>query len=240
MPGEGLAAWTRAGDDNRVPPVTQATADTAPHAVVPQDGADAASRVRRLIGSAREHGATSPAGLSAVEGLSALDSALARFDAPADIRIRGGLGSGRRTLAAALRERRGWQPAVDDLDVIAAPGVPVGVPPDVEIVCLRTAPCRHEEAWARRPRAHSLLVVATGIDPGARPRWAAELPAVDARRPADASIDTVVAFLDRALGALPDVRLLRLEAELECLAVHADVGGLAEAALCTLDRSARA
>lgn len=214
--------------------MTHDTADSAPHAVVPQAGPDAASRVRRLIGSAREHGAAAPAGLRALE------SALVRFDAPADIRIRGGLGSGRRTLAAALRERRGWQPAVDDLDSMAAPGAPVGVPPDVEIVCLRTAPCRHEEAWVRRPRSHPLLLVATGIDPDARPRWAAGLPAVDPRRPADASIDAVVDFLDRALGALPDVRLARLGAELERLAVHADVGDLAEAALCTLDRTARA
>lgn len=220
-----------------MPTVTRATAATAPppapHAVVPQDAPDAASRVRRLVRSAREHGAPTP------EGLHALESALARFDAPADIRIRGGLGSGRRTLAAALRERRGWQLAVDDLDVIAAPGASAGVPPDVEIVCLRTAPCRHEEAWVRRPRRHSLLVVATGLASDSRPHWAASLPTVDARRPADASIDTVVDFLDRALGILPDVRLARLEAELERLTVHDAVGDLAEAALCTLDKAGR-
>lgn len=240
-PGEGLAAWTHAGDHGRVPTVTRATAATAalaaplaaPHAVAPQDGPDAASRVRRLVGAAREHGTSAP------DGIHALEAALARFDAAADIRIRGGLGSGRRTLAAALRERRGWQFAVDDLDALAAPGAPAGVPPDVEIVCLRTAPCRHEEVWVRRPRRHSLLVVATGINPDARPHWATGLQAVDARRPAGASIDAVVNFLDRALGVLSEVRLARLEAELERLTVHATVGDLAEAALCSLDRSGR-
>src|SRR5699024_21999 len=77
------------------------------------------------------------------------------------------------------------------LAVSAAPGAPAAAPPDVESVCLRTAPCRHEEAWIRRPRAHALLVVATGLDhpddgegqveggkggdddenPAPRPRW---------------------------------------------------------------------
>src|SRR5699024_6203876 len=167
-------------------------------------------------------------------------------------------GSGRRTLAAALRERRGWRAVVDDLDVIAAPGAPAAAPPDVEIVCLRTAPCRHEEAWIRRPRAHALLVVATGLDhpddgegqveggkggdddenPAPRPRWAVDLPAVDARCVDDISLDVVIGFLDRALDALPAVRAARLEADLMQVAARGGGGDLAEAALCALDGTA--
>lgn len=209
------------------------TRDAAPQSAVPRPDPDPISRVRRIVGSAREHGGADP------DGLRALDAVLARFDAPADVRIRGGLGSGRRTLAAALHDRRGWTPAVDDLDVLASPATPVGAAPDVEIVCLRTAPCRHEESWFRRPRRHALLVVATGLDDTVRPHWAAGLPAVDARRAADASLDPVVDFVDRALDVLPRIRTVRLAAELERLAVHDAVGDLAEAALCALDRPAQ-
>lgn len=210
-----------------MPAVTHDTA--APPPAAAQPGPDPAARVRRLLGTAREHPGADP------EGLRALDSALARFDAPLDLRIRGGLGSGRRTLAAALRERRGWRASVDDVDVLAAPGATVGIPPDVEIVCLRTAPCRHEEAWLRRPRAHPLLVVATGVDGEDQPRWAEGLHALDARRPGDGSVDAVVAFVDRAIERLGAVRVARLAAELERLAVRDGVGDLAEAALCALD-----
>ena len=203
---------------------------TAPRPLSGPGDADPAARVRRLIGSARERDGSA--------GLRELDSALARFDAPVDLRIRGGLGTGRRTLAAALRTRRGWRPAVDDLDLLAGAGGPVGCPPDVEVVCLRTAPCRHEEAWLQRTRVHAVLVVATGVDAEDPPRWARGLPAVDARRPGDRSIDSVVSFLDNALdpalGGLAAVRTARLEAELERLAVHDRVGDLAEAALCGL------
>lgn len=73
----------------------------------------------------------------------------------------------------------------------------------------------------------------TGVS---RPRWAHGLPAVDARNPEDRSVDTVVRFVERALDALTSVRVARLEAELECLAVHPEVGELAEAALCALDQ----
>ena len=215
----------------RVPIVTH---DTAPTGPVSPPSADPAARVRRLIGSARERAEDSRASA----GLRLLDAALTRFDAPVDLRIRGGLGSGRRTLAAALRARRGWRPVVDDLDEMAAPGRPADVPPDVEIVCLRTAPCRHEEAWIRRTRAHALLVVATGVDAADPPHWARGLPALDARLPSHGSVDGVVSFLDRALHTLPTVRTARLEAELERLAVHADVGELAEAALCALGGTA--
>ncbi|HMT50286.1 hypothetical protein [Dietzia sp. UBA5065] len=204
-------------------------------AAAPGPGADPAARVRRIIGSAHEHAAGD---LESRDGR-VLDRALARFDAPVDLRIRGGLGSGRRTLAAALQTRRGWHPAVDDLDVVAAPGRPAGCPPDVEIVCLRTAPCRHEEAWIRRPRAHPLLVVATGVDDEDRPRWAGGLPGVDARHPSDGSLDPVIAFLDRALDGLGAVRAGRLEAELHRLSVHDEVGDLAEVALCALGASGR-
>ena len=214
------------------------TRDTALRPAADPTVVDPAARVRRLVGSAREHRGTAATGGADAAGLLELESALARFDAPADIRLRGGLGSGRRTLASALRTRRGWRPAVDDLDLLAAAGGPVGAPPDVEVVCLRTAPCRHEEAWLRRPRAHALLVVATGVDDEDPPRWAVGLPAVDARRPGDRSIDVVVSFLDNALapalGGLAAVRVARLEAELERLAVHDRVGDLAEAALCVL------
>ncbi|MFN3340297.1 MAG: hypothetical protein ACK40Z_11420 [Dietzia sp.] len=215
-----------------MPIVTQ---DTAPRPAVQPTHADPASRVRRMLGSAREHGVND----IETDGLREVESALARFDAPVDIRVRGGLGSGRRTLAAALRTRRGWRPTIDDLDELAAPGRPVGTPPDVEIVCLRTAPCRHEEAWVRRPRAHALLVVATGVDRADPPRWARDLPTVDARRASDGSIDVVVTFLDRALDGLAAVRGARLEAELERLAVHDVVGDLAEAALCALGQQGR-
>lgn len=201
------------------------TQDTAARPAEQPIAADPASRVRRLLSSARDHHAAD---------LRDLDLALARFDAPVDIRVRGGLGSGRHTLAAALRSRRGWRPVVDDLDSLALPGQPCGAPPDVEIVCLRTAPCRHEEAWVRRPRAHALLVVATGVDGGAPPRWARGLTAVDARQPTDGSLDVVIEFLDRALAGLAGVRLARLEAELERLAVHDEIGELADAALCVL------
>lgn len=234
--------------------VPTATPDTAPGTAVPCTAPDPAVRTRRIIGSAREqgHGGVDTAGLRDLE------AALARFDAPVDLRIRGGLGSGRRTLAAALRERRGWRAVVDDLDVIAAPGAPAAAPPDVEIVCLRTAPCRHEEAWIRRPRAHALLVVATGLDhpddgegqveggkggdddenPAPRPRWAVDLPAVDARCVDDISLDVVIGFLDRALDALPAVRAARLEADLMQVAARGGGGDLAEAALCALDGTA--
>ncbi|EYT57622.1 hypothetical protein H483_0115200 [Dietzia sp. UCD-THP] len=215
-----------------MPIVTQ---DAATRTRVRPPGADPVSRVRRMVGSAREHGVGHAAG----DGLRELERALDRVDAPVDIRVRGGLGSGRRTLAAALRTRRGWRPTVEDLDVVAAPGRPVGPAPDAEIICLRTAPCRHEEAWMRRPRAHSLLVVATGVDGADPPRWAREFPAVDARQPSDTSLDAVVAFLDRALESLAAVRLARLESELETLAVHDRVGDLAEAALCALGPKGR-
>ena len=212
-----------------------ATPDTAPDLAVPPSTVDPASRVRRVIGSARDRLGEDPA----PGHLAALDQALARFDAPVDLRIRGGLGSGRRTLAAALRTRRGWRAVVDDLDVVAAPGRAAGAPPDVEIVCLRTAPCRHEEAWVRRARSHALMVVATGVDDEDPPRWARGLPAVDAREPSDGSLDPVIAFLDRALDGLGAVRVTRLEAELLGLAVQDGVGDLAEAALCALGGSDR-
>src|SRR5690606_6210976 len=152
--GDGLAAGSSPRPDYRVPSVTRLTAPQTP---VRPASPDPAARVRRLVSSARERSgrsvesATGPAGSDpGVHG--PVEEALARFDAPVDIRIRGGLGSGRRTLAAALRARRGWRAQVDDLDVLAAPGAPATTAPDVEIVCLRTAPCRHEEAWVRRPR----------------------------------------------------------------------------------------
>lgn len=231
----------------RVPTVTDAT---EPQTQADPPGADPAARVRRIVASS---GARS--GLAAdSDGLRLLEEALARFDAPMDIRVRGGLGSGRRTLAAALHARRGWRISVDDLDSLVAPGAPVPVPPDVEIVCLRTAPCRHEEAWVRRPRHHGLLVVATGIsgsnadgtgtgtdksddDNATTAHWARGLPAVDAREPADGSVDLVVSFVDRALRRLAEVRVARLSADLMELAAHLEVGDLAEAALCSLDGS---
>lgn len=205
-----------------MPTVTQ---DTAARPAEHPTDADPVSRVRRLLGSAREHRAADPRDL---------DLALARFDAPVDLRVRGGLGSGRRTLAAALRSRRGWRPEVDDLDSLASPGQPPGTPPDVEIVCLRTAPCRHEEAWMRRPRTHAVLVVATGVDRDTPPHWARGLPAIDARLSTHTSLDSVIEFVDRALAGLAGVRLTRLEAELERLAVHHELGDLADAALCAL------
>ncbi|WP_295652933.1 hypothetical protein [uncultured Dietzia sp.] len=178
-----------------------------------------------------------------------LAAALARFDAPVDLRVRGGLGSGRRTLAAALRARGGWRVSVDDIDVLAAPTARPAAAPDIEILCLRTAPCRHEEAWVRRPRRHPLLVVATGLyedddnaahptdarHSAASPRWVRGLPTVDAREPEHRSVDAVIAFVERAMNSLADSRVARLEAELERLAVHAEVGELAEAALCALE-----
>ena len=208
------------------------THDTTPPAPVPPESPDPVARVRRLVGSARERSGK-PVDVGS-DWCAPVDAALARFDAPVDIRIRGGLGSGRRTLAAALQVRRGWHAQVDDLDELAAPGAPATVAPDVEVVCLRTAPCRHEEAWVRRPRRHALLVVATGIDDEVPPRWARGLHAVDAREPEHRSVDGVVDFLERALDALAAVRVARLEAELERLAVHDEVGDLAEAALCVL------
>lgn len=246
--GEGLAAGSPSGHDERVPTVTH---DTEPQAPVRPESPDPAARVRRLIGSARERSSGSAEVTAGSDLCAPVEAALARFDAPVDIRIRGGLGSGRRTLAAALRARRGWHAQVDDLDVIAAPGAPATAAPDVEIVCLRTAPCRHEEAWVRRPRRHALMVVATGVGDDAgdrdardqndddedRPRWARGLPAVDARMPEHRSVDGVVSFLERALDALAAVRVARLEAELERLAVHDEVGELAEAALCVLTGS---
>ena len=262
-----------------MPTVTQ---DTADEDAMRRCAPDPAARVRRLItstpnGAAAPEPARSGAEPDAVHpdavrpdaahpGAELLSAALARFDAPVDLRVRGGLGSGRRTLAAALRARRGWRVTVEDLDVLAAPGAPPAAAPDVEIICLRTAPCRHEEAWARRPRVHPMLIVATelvaterddddnnntgtgtgtshsGSDSGgssgdvSRPRWARGLPAVDARSPEDRSVDTVVRFVERALDALASVRVARLEAELERLAVHPEVGELAEAALCALDQ----
>lgn len=241
-----------------VPTVTQ---DTAAEDATRPSAPDPVARIRRLLASTPS-GSTDP-------GSTLLAAALARFDAPADLRVRGGLGSGRRTLATALRARRGWRVTVEDLDVVAAPGEPPAPAPDVEIICLRTAPCRHEEAWVRRPRRHPMLIVATGLDPvegvnenkqdekkqddddetsgttgtgahtrvgPARPRWARGLPAVDARSPEDRSVDTVVSFVERALDVLPAVRVARLEAELERLAVHPEIGELAEAALCALDQ----
>lgn len=221
----------------RVPTVTH---DTEPPAPVRPERPDPAARIDR---DDRRPGRALPSGGDQsphAGGLAPVEAALARVDAPVDIRIRGGLGSGRRTLASALRARRGWYAQVDDLDVLAAPGAPVAAAPDVEIVCLRTAPCRHEEAWVRRPRRHALLVVATGVagdDDEDPPRWARGLPAVDARQPGHRSVDVVVSFLDRALAALAEVRVARLESELECLAVHDEVGELAEAALCALGGS---
>lgn len=279
-----------------VPTVTQDTAlEVVPRRSAPGPSVPGpAARVRRLLASA-PGGPTDP-------GTALLAAALARFEAPADLRVRGGLGSGRRTLATALRARRGWRVTVEDLDVIAAAGAVSGatptIAPDVEIICLRTAPCRHEEAWVRRPRRHPMMVVATGMDDGrgagagaggvgaggvsaggagtggvstdgvstdeaaeagdrdddevavagdpgpvttrrapSRPAWARGLPAVDARDPEDRSVDSVVAFVERALDALPTVRLARLEVELERLAVHPEIGELAEAALCALDLS---
>ncbi|UVE96765.1 hypothetical protein [Dietzia sp. B32] len=227
------------------------TRDTEPRGPVRPERPDPAARVRRLVGSAWERSARSTDTAIDPDGCGPVEAALARFDAPVDIRIRGGLGSGRRTLAAALRARRGWRAQIDDLDVLAAPGAPAAAAPDVEILCLRTAPCRHEEAWTRRPRRHALLVVATGVGDGdggdrghdrdddrdddeAPPRWARGLPAVDAREPEHRSVDRVVSFVDRALETLATVRVARLEAELERLAVHDEVGDLAEAALCAL------
>lgn len=230
------------------------THDTEPQAPVRPESPDPAARVRRLVSSARERSGRSVEPAAGPVGYAPgvygpVEEALARFDAPVDMRIRGGLGSGRRTLAAALRARRGWRAQVDDLDLLAAPGAPATTAPDVEIVCLRTAPCRHEEAWVRRPRRHALLVVATGVGGGGDdgggsgsesdddevlPRWARGLTAVDAREPGHRSVDGVVSFLDRALDALATVRVDRLEAELERLAVHDEVGELAEAALCVL------
>ena len=228
----------------RVPTVTDAT---EPQTQEDPPVAAPAARVRRIVASS---GARSEVAADS-DGLRLLEEALSRFDAPMDIRVRGGLGSGRRTLAAALRARRGWRISIDDLDSLVAPGAPVPVPPDVEIVCLRTAPCRHEEAWVRRPRHHGLLVVATGIsgsnadgadksdddDNATTPHWARGLPAVDAREPADGSVDLVVSFVDRALRRLAEVRVSRLSADLMELAAHLEVGDLAEAALCSLDGS---
>lgn len=259
----------RPGHHVGVPTVTQDTAEKDP---TRRCAPDPAARIRRLISSTPD-GTAAPeparAGVAGPDdahlgtvhpdavhpgtlhpdvahpGTELLSAALARFDAPVDLRVRGGLGSGRRTLAAALRARRGWRVTVEDLDQIAAPGARPAAAPDVEILCLRTAPCRHEEAWARRPRRHPMLLVATGRydddnddDTGhsiSRPRWARGLPAVDARTPEDPSVDTVVRFVERALDALASVRVARLEAELERLAVHPEVGELAEAALCALD-----
>lgn len=220
-----------------MPAVTHATspppaaAPSGPAATSP--GADPVARVRRLVGTARDRSDLDPTGLGA------LTAALARVDAPLDLRIRGGLGSGRRTLAAALRERRGWRAEVDDVDALVAAGGRVGAPPDVEILCLRTAPCRHEEAWLRRPRAHPLLTVATGVEGPDPPGWASGLHRLDARRPGDGSVDAVVAFVERALDDLGTVRVARLAAELERLAVRDGIGDLAEAALCALDGTVR-
>ena len=239
------------GDDVPVPPVihdtepvpaTGPSTDAAAHpATDPSTGPstntvvpDPVARVRRLLGSSPEVGDRR----DRVAASPALTGALARFDAPVEIRVRGGLGSGRRTLATALRTRRGWRVTVDDVDEIAAPGATPRPVPDVEILCLRTAPCRHEESWIRRARRHPLMVVAVGVgdddDTVARPAWARDLAAVDPRDPKHRSVDQVISFVERALDALPSLRVARLETELERLAVDAEVGDLAEAALCAL------
>src|SRR5699024_12602396 len=82
---EGLAAGTRPGDHVRVPTATPATASGT---AVPCTAPDPAVRARRIIGSAREQG---PGAVDAA-GLRDLEAALARFDAPVDLRIRGLLG----------------------------------------------------------------------------------------------------------------------------------------------------
>lgn len=234
-----------------VPTVTQDTAvDGADRPAAP----DPAVRIRRLLTASPDVATPTAAPATAAttappDPTGLLAAALARFDAPVDLRARGGLGSGRRTLAAALRARRGWRVSVDDIDVLAAPTARPAVAPDIEILCLRTAPCRHEEAWVRRPRRHPLLVVATGLyedddnaahptdthHSAAPPRWAHGLPTVDAREPEHRSVDAVIAFVERAMDSLAGSRVARLEAELERLAVHAEVGELAEAALCALE-----
>ena len=61
---------------------------------------------------------------------------------------------------------------------------------------------------------------------------------MDAREPGHRSVDGVVSFLERALLDLSTTRVSRLEAELEMLAVHDEVGDLAEAALCALGAAA--
>lgn len=232
-----------------MPPVTHATnAEAAARPLA----SDPAARIRRLVGSSPV--APGRSGTALPPSSPALATVLARFDAPADIRVRGGLGSGRRTLAAALAARRGWRVTVDDLDVLAASGTRPAPVPDVEILCLRTAPCRHEESWIRRARRHPLLVVATGVDDSdndddvassahtgppasrpARPLWTRGLPTVDARDPEHRSVDGIVSFVERALDVLPSLRVARLEIELERLAVDPEFGELAEAALCALE-----
>ena len=272
-----------------VPTVTE---DTAVEGAASSAAPDPAARIRRLLAASPDEPPTGHAPTGAIgaapdaipvaspDPTGLLAAALARFDAPVDLRILGGLGSGRRTLAAALRARQGWRVTVEDIDVLAVPGARPTAAPDVEIVCLRTAPCRHEEAWLRRPRLHPVLVVATvpalpapdggpednprdheqvqeqeqeqrqdqepddddttttNPPPGHRsdsPHWARGLLAVDARTAEHRSVDEVIAFVDRAVDGLAALRVARLEAELERLAVHPEVGELAEAALCAIE-----
>ncbi|MFD2392592.1 hypothetical protein ACFSSF_00640 [Dietzia aerolata] len=58
---------------------------------------------------------------------------------------------------------------------------------------------------------------------------------MDARTAEHRSVDEVIAFVDRAVDGLAALRVARLEAELERLAVHPEVGELAEAALCAIE-----
>ena len=177
----------------------------------------------------------------------ALSAALARHDAPPDLRIRGPVGSGRHSLARTLHSRRGWRFAVDDIDRVAAAADPPSTP-DVEVLLLCTAPCAHELRWIDRPRIHPMLVVVTAepsgpvpADPSGagsasarrdRPPWVRGRLSVDVEDADHPGTDRLIHQLLRAMASVPALRAHRLATELEVMAADPDLGDVAESALC--------
>lgn len=126
------------------------------------------STVRAAVDRALPAAPTTPADHAFAAWLSAQHPAL---DAPCAIRVLGAAGSGAPEIAAALDTHPRW--AVEAVD---SDDPPPPTAPDIEVLCLCTAPCTHELAWLERPRRHPMLLVATRtcrFPADATPAWAA-------------------------------------------------------------------
>lgn len=155
------------------------------------------------------------------------------LDAPCTIRVLGAAGTGAADVAAALDQFPQWSAHAVDSDSPLPP-----CPPDIEVLCLCTAPCTHEAEWLARARRHPMLVIITRTSRWTQetvPPWATDRihlagpPWPSGGLVAETGFAHMCTLLDHAHARMEHVRTAVLLARLERDCDTGDFRGHAEA-----------